>query len=73
MLFRSVGINYDEDFATLHPAMEIGARASFFNNMDSKFCFNSVSLGALTDFEGVYMTVGASLSLSLIFMSLFLL
>lgn len=71
-LYGCVGINYDEDFATTRPAMEVGVRASFFN-YDTKFCFNSVSLGVLTDFDGTYVTVGASLSMSLIFLSLILL
>ena len=71
-LFGSVGINYDEDFATVRPAMEVGVRTTFFNT-EGKFCINSASLGLLTDFDGTYLTVGASLSLSLIFLTLLLL
>jgi hypothetical protein len=71
-LFGSAGINYDEDFATTRPAMEVGVRATFWDT-GTKFCTNSASLGVMTDFDGVYVTVGASLSLSLIFLTLLLL
>lgn len=71
-LFGSVGINYDADFATVHPAMEVGVRANFFDTGD-KFCMNSASLGVMTDFDGVYVTIGASVSLSLIYLILILL
>lgn len=71
-LYGSVGINYDEDFSTLYPAMEVGVQATFFDT-GNKFCTNSVSLGVLTNFDGMYVTVGASLSLSLICLLLLLL
>ena len=71
-LFGSVGVNYEVDFATVRPAMEVGARVTLFST-GNKFCLNSASVGVLTDFDGVYVTVGTSLSLSLIFMSLFFL
>ena len=71
-LFGSIGINYDEDFAATRPAMEVGVRATFWD-LGGKFCTNSASLGIMTDFDGVYVTMGASLSLSLIFLTLLLL
>ena len=71
-LFGSLGINYDEDFATLRPAMEVGVRANFFD-IGGKFCMNSASLGVMTNFDGTYVTVGASLSISLICLILLLL
>ena len=71
-LFGSVGINYDGDFNEIRPAMEVGVRATFFDT-GNKFCTNSASLGVMTDFDGVYVTIGASLSLSVIFLTLFLL
>lgn len=64
-LYGSVGISHDMDFGTTQPAMEIGVRAGS-TDRDGGFCFNSGSLGIMTDFESVYLTIGASLSVSAI-------
>lgn len=73
-LYGSVGVFYDGDFAIWHPAMEIGVRiASAANANVGNFCFNSGTLGLMTNFDGVYLTIGASISLSAIFAACLLL
>ncbi len=73
-LYGSMGVFYDGDFAIWNPAMEIGVRvASAANANMGNFCFNSGTLGLMTNFDEVYITLGASISLSAIFAACLLL
>ena len=65
-VYGSMGIFYDGDFGIWHPAMEVGLRMGSATNIGN-ICFNSGTLGLMTNFDGVYLTLGASLSLSALF------
>ncbi|MBO4600268.1 MAG: hypothetical protein J5641_05970 [Bacteroidales bacterium] len=71
-VYGSAGVFYDGDFAIWHPAMEVGVRAGSGVN-DGKFCFNSGTLGLMTNFEGIYVTLGLSLTISALMTLLLLL
>ena len=71
-VYGSVGVFYDGDFDLWHPALEVGLRIATASDYGS-FCLYSGSVGLMTNFDGVYITLGASFTLSAIFSALILL
>lgn len=72
--FGSIGIRCLDRDKTIpaRPTLEVGAQMSHAGNPGG-FCFNSGSLSLLTDFQHFYVTLGVSLSLSVIASSLVIL
>ncbi len=61
----------DGSFRHVRPALEAGVRMAAPTGM-GQFCYSSGSLGVLTDFSGIYLTVGLSVTLSTFFSFLLL-
>ena len=58
--------------STLRPAAEVGIRLAE-GERSGKFCYTSGTIGVMTDFDRVFVTVGIGLSISLLFSTLILL
>lgn len=71
-LYGSLGFCYDGDYDLLHPAMEVGLRIASPTGSGT-FCINSVTFGAMTNFESFYVTMGLSISLCTLFSLLLIL
>lgn len=66
-LYANGGIRCaDGRFAEVRPTLEAGIRMAAPTGLRS-FCYSSGSLGVLTDFQGVYATIGLSVTLSTLF------
>ncbi|MBQ9864911.1 MAG: hypothetical protein IJM33_06175 [Bacteroidales bacterium] len=58
--------------SSLRPAAEVGIRLAD-SDRSGKFCYTSGTIGVMTDFDRVFVTVGIGLSVSLLFSTLILL
>lgn len=58
--------------STLRPAAELGIRLAD-DESSGKFCYTSATVGLMTDFDRVFVTVGIGLSVSLLLSTLILL
>jgi len=71
-LYANGGIRCaDGRMADVRPTLEAGIRMASAEGLGS-FCYSSGSIGALTDFRHVYLTVGLSITLSTLFSFLIL-
>lgn len=72
-LYGSVGVGrgYGEAFS-FRPATEVGVRLAASEN-GSRFCYSSGTVGVMTDFDRMFVTVGFSISISLLLTTLIVL
>lgn len=62
-LVGDVGVLASNNFSWIRPTLEAGCRLSWGEGF-GRFSLNSISLGVMTDFNGIYGTVGLSLILA---------
>lgn len=64
-IYGTVGASIEKDNNAVRPTLEFGARVAPGQNR-GRFCFSSYSMGVMTNFDGVYLTFGFGLSVSVL-------
>ena len=72
-LYSNIGLNYDNHSKpVIYPTLEAGVRLASPDG-SGKFCMTSASVGVLTDFHSVYVTMGFGISITAVVAMLLLL